>query len=241
MTARATPLPKAPSAPLAGLSVIVPVGPGDAVSPALLHRLHHGLPASAEVLIVLAPTAIAPRDDQLGPAMHLLHDATGGRARLQNRGAAQARYAVLWFVHADTVIPLAALQAAARFVDRGESALAYFDLRFLADGPRLMVVNAVAANLRSRWLKLPFGDQGLMIRRDDFQRLGGFDAQLRAGEDHALVWRARHDGLPLRRLAAPLYTSARKYAEHGWFRTTAWHLSATWRQARRFARDRSSP
>jgi len=133
------------------------------------------------------------------------------------------------------------LQAAARFVERGESALAYFDLRFLADGPRLMVVNAVAANLRSRWLKLPFGDQGLMIHRDDFRRLGGFDAQLRAGEDHALVWRARHQGLPLRRLAAPLYTSARKYAEHGWFRTTVWHLSATWRQARHFARDRSPP
>ena len=84
-------------------------------------------------------------------------------------------------------------------------------------------------------------DSSSMARVRKANEAGGFDAQLRAGEDHALVWRARHDGLPLRRLAAPLYTSARKYAEHGWFRTTAWHLSATWRQARRFARDRSSP
>ena len=241
MTDRATPLPKAPSDRLAGLSVIVPVGPGDAVSPALLQSLRDGLSASAEVLIVLAPAAIAPPDDALGPAMHRLHDATGGRARLQNLGAAQARYAVLWFVHADTLIPPAAWKWAARFVDRGERALAYFDLRFLADGPSLMVVNAVAANLRSRWLKLPFGDQGLMIHRDDFRRLGGFDAQLPAGEDHALVWRARHQGLPLRRLAAPLYTSARKYAEHGWLRTTGWHLRATWRQASQFARKAPPP
>ena len=52
-----------------------------------------------------------------------------------------------------------------------------------------MQLNAAGANLRSRWLGLPFGDQGLVLPRASFERLGGFDPALRYGEDHALVWR----------------------------------------------------
>ena len=34
-----------------------------------------------------------------------------------------------------------------------------------------------------------------------------------------------------------LLTSARKYAERGWWATTRWHLSETCRQARRYSRE----
>ena len=114
--------------------------------------------------------------------------------------------------------------------------LAYFDLRFAPGGPRLMWLNALGVWLRSHWLGLPFGDQGLLLRRADFVGLGGFRTTLSSGEDHDLVWRARRAGLPLRGLPAPIYTSARKYAAGGWARTTGAHLRATVRQARRFAR-----
>jgi GT2 family glycosyltransferase len=73
--------------------------------------------------------------------------------------------------------------------------------------------------------------------REVFERLGGFDPSHAYGEDHAFVWAARRAGVPVVAAGAPLYSSARKYAEHGWLRTTARHgwLTAVqaWREARR--------
>ena len=99
-----------------------------------------------------------------------------------------------------------------------------------------MRTNAMGANWRSRRLGLPFGDQGLVLPRLEFDRLDGFDPRLAHGEDHALVWRARRAGLPLREIDAAVITSARKYAERGWLRTTLRHLRLTadqaWRETR---------
>lgn len=98
-----------------------------------------------------------------------------------------------------------------------------------------MRLNAAGAWIRSHALGLPFGDQGLLLPRRTFERIGGFDPGLARGEDHELVWRLRCAGVPPRPVGAPLFTSARKYAERGWAATTASHLCETWRQARRFA------
>ena len=124
------------------------------------------------------------------------------------------------------------------FADRRAPAgLGYFDLRFAADGPVAVHLNALGVRLRSRVLGLPFGDQGFFLPAATFARLGGFDPSLPHGEDHALVWAARRAGVPLVAAGAPLYTSARKYAEHGWLRTTVRHVRLTavqaWHEARR--------
>jgi len=87
---------------------------------------------------------------------------------------------------------------------------------------------------------LPFGDQGLLMPRRVFEALGGFDETQPGGEDHALVWAARHAGVPLVALRAPMFTSARKYAQAGWWATTRLHLRLTCTQAWRFARLRRS-
>ncbi|MEO6383674.1 MAG: glycosyl transferase family 2, partial [Thermomonas sp.] len=110
-------------------------------------------------------------------------------------------------------------------------ALGWFRLAFQRDGPWLMVLNALGANLRARWLGLPFGDQGFVLHRDDAARLGPFDPALGFGEDHAWVWRARKIGLPLQRIDGTISTSARKYALQGWLRTTIQHLRLTAAQA----------
>ena len=84
---------------------------------------------------------------------------------------------------------------------------------------------------------MPFGDQGLFLAWTDFEGLGGFDPALPYGEDHALLWAAHRAGMVVASARAPLYTSARKYAEGGWLRTTARHVWLTaaqaWHEARR--------
>jgi len=99
-----------------------------------------------------------------------------------------------------------------------------------------MWINTIGAHVRSRWLRLPFGDQGLLMPRRVFEALGGFDERHRGGEDHALVWSARRLGVPLRPLRAPIFTSARKYAQLGWWGTTTMHLRLTGAQAWQFSR-----
>ena len=114
---------------------------------------------------------------------------------------------------------------------RDPGALHYFDLAFSGDGPPLMRLNERGVWVRSHLLGMPFGDQGFCLRRDVFFGLGGFPEDVPYGEDHLLVWRARQAGVPLRCAPATLLTSARKYGERGWLRTTARHVYLTYRQA----------
>jgi hypothetical protein len=222
---------------LGRVSVVVPVGPGEAVPSALCDQLA-ALPRAAEVLVVCAAPGGAARAGVTsagGPEI-AWHVAPAGRATQQNAGAAAASRPWLWFLHADSRLAPATLPALAALIADDRPALGYFDLRF-HDGPHLMALNAAGAWVRSRWLGLPFGDQGLALPRPAFAALGGFDPSVARGEDHDLVWRVRRAGLPLRPLRAPLYTSARRYVEHGWWRTTTSHLRETWSQARVFARS----
>jgi rSAM/selenodomain-associated transferase 2 len=220
------------------LSVIVPVGPGERAWRELLGDLAV-LDRGAEVILVAIAGAAPAEFDahEYGlrvPARWL--EAPAGRARQQNAGAAAASGETLWFLHADSRLPAASVAKAMSFA--GRQALGYFDLRFRDDGPQLAQLNALGAWLRSRWLGLPFGDQGLILPRRTFHALGGFDAALSAGEDHALVWAARRGRIPLAPLRAPLQTSARRYAEHGWLRTTLRHARLTISQARSFSAAR---
>lgn len=219
--------------------MIIPLAPGESAWPGLLDQLK-GLPVGSEVIMVAAdrraydPPTAWPRE----VPVRLVHSLPG-RARQQNAGARAARGKWLWFVHADTRLYPLTLAALLSFIRDRSDALGWFRLRFRTDGPWLMRLNAVGANLRSRWFGMPFGDQALVLPRHCFVALGGFDEQVACGEDHLLVWAARRTQLPLEPVPAAVSTSARKYRTHGWVRTTARHLWLTARQAWHAQRLRS--
>lgn len=215
------------------LAIVVPAGPGDRAWEALLPQLDDA--RMCEVVLVLAQL----EDDVVErlPANVTLLRSAAGRARQLNAGATRTDADWLWFLHADSRIVASTLDALHRFVDADETAIGYFDLRFLHDGPRLMFLNTLGAHVRSRLLGLPFGDQGLLMPRRVYDAIGGFDEHVGAGEDHAAIWAARALDIPLRALRAPVYTSARKYAQRGWWATTRDHVRATVEQAQRFSRQ----
>jgi len=214
------------------LSIVVPAGPGDRDWAALLDDL----PAGDDIdrLLVLSEGDRLPAAP---PGTRVL-SAPAGRARQINAGLAAAHGGTVWVLHADSRIDaetLAAARQAATGFARGDApALCWFDLAF-HDGPAAMAINAFGANLRSRWFGIPFGDQGFLAPRSLFESLGGFDASVGRGEDHAFVHAVRRAGLPLRRLRGRVATSARRYVENGWWRTTSEHLVLTWRQRRAFS------
>ena len=224
------------------LSVIVPLAPGETAWRRLIDQLAEGLPNDCEVILVHADAQpLSPLPSSTRSTLRQLHS-LAGRARQQNSGAQAARGQWLWFVHADSQLRPETLPALRRFTRRADDALGFFDLCFSHDGSRLAALNACGANLRSHWLKMPFGDQGLLLPAHCFAALGGFDERVRYGEDHLLVWAARRAGLPIVSVGAALQTSARKYALHGWWRTTSRHLWLTlvqaWPQWRSLRRDR---
>ena len=154
-----------------------------------------------------------------------------GRARQLNAGEKAARNNFLWFLHCDCRFSKEAFEALAGAFSREPEALHFFDLRFSDDGPPFMRLNELGVWIRSRMLRLPFGDQGLAISRSAFKRLGGFCESAPYGEDHLLVWRAHRAAVKLRCVGSTLRTSARKYESNGWRRTTTNHLMLTAKQA----------
>lgn len=209
------------------LSIVIPLGPGEPEAAGLLDQLH-SLPVPAE--LILATTSQPPEPWPL-PVTTIDAGPNANRAHLLNAGAAQASGAWLWFLHADTRLLPGALPALAAFIARDRPLIGWFHLTFRPDGPRLTRLNAIGANLRSRYLGIPFGDQALLVPADRFRALGGFDETAPYGEDHLFIWTARAAGLHAAPVGATVATSARKYARLGWLHTTLLHWRLTVEQA----------
>lgn len=131
-------------------------------------------------------------------------------ARL-GRAAREARGEILFFLHADSVPPDSALHAIRQTLANGAAAGA-FSLAYEGADARLRWI-AWWANLRSRLLGLPFGDQGLFCRRDVYQRTGGFRS-LPICDDVDLVRRLKRSGKLVIR-PEKTRTSPRRYRERG--------------------------
>lgn len=135
----------------------------------------------------------------------------GPRGERLHRAAREARGDILLFFHADSDPPDNGLEAARQSLSNGAVAGA-FSLAYRGADWRLRWI-AWWANRRSRWLGLPFGDQGLFCRRDVYERAGGF-RPLPICDDVDLVRRLRKAGpLEIRREKAR--TSPRRYRERG--------------------------
>jgi rSAM/selenodomain-associated transferase 2 len=150
-----------------------------------------------------------------------------GRARQQNAGAASADGDVLLFLHADTLLPpdadriiLDGLRASGRGWGR-------FDVRLSGRRPLLRVVERMI-NLRSRLTGIATGDQAIFVRRDWFERCGGFPA-IPLMEDVALSRKLRRMGPPLC-LRERVVTSSRRWEQRGILRTIVlmWRLRAAY-------------
>ncbi|QDT17765.1 glycosyl transferase family 2 [Alienimonas californiensis] len=210
-----------------GVSVCIPIGPGEAAWVALLADLRPLSAAGGRVICCGA----GPRPEELPAEAEWATAPRANRAVQLNAAARACDGETLWFLHADSRLTAADLRAA---VIQGRTltrAVGYLRLAFDTDGPPLTRLNGWAANLRSRRFGMPFGDQGLMVSRSLWEELGGFDEAAPYGEGHLFAWAARRVGAPLIELPAAIVTSARKYRRGGWARTTATHLWLTARQA----------
>ncbi|MGQ9920464.1 MAG: TIGR04283 family arsenosugar biosynthesis glycosyltransferase [Desulfobacca sp.] len=140
-----------------------------------------------------------------------------GRARQQNLGAA-ASGKILFFLHADTLAPPHYASLIRQTLCIPGVAAGAFSLDIAAPQPSLKLISALA-NCRSRWLQLPYGDQGLFLSTSLFHTLGGFP-DVPIMEDLLLVRRLRRVGRIVI-LPQGVRTSPRRWLQLGALRTTA--------------------
>jgi rSAM/selenodomain-associated transferase 2 len=139
-----------------------------------------------------------------------------GRGRQMNMGAAATSGEWLLFLHADSRLPAGWREAFATLDDEVCGGWFRFALDDAAWQARL-IERAVA--WRVRRLRLPYGDQGLFVRRRVFEALGGF-RDLPLLEDVDLVRRLVRIG-PTCELPLSLRTSSRRWRRDGWLRRSA--------------------
>lgn len=135
-----------------------------------------------------------------------------GRARQMNAGAKSARGEILLFLHADTTIPKGGLSSVIETVDGGCVGGA-FGLRF--DSPRAVFrFFGWVATVRSRLSRVPYGDQGIFVRRDYFDSVGGY-RDIPLMEDVELMSRIKKSGGKIKILACSVVSSVRRWEDEG--------------------------
>lgn len=205
------------------VSVIVPVRNEASQLADVLTGIRHALQASDELIVVDGGSVDASLDIASCFSDQVLK-ASPGRALQMNAGAEAASGEWLWFLHADTQVQpahrerLASLPAPVKW--------GRFDVRLSGKGVMFVII-ASLMNLRSRWTGIATGDQGIFVRREVFQALGGF-ANQPLMEDVAL-------SAALRRLSRPsclrpaVLTSSRRWQQNGTWKTIWLMWSLRWR------------
>jgi rSAM/selenodomain-associated transferase 2 len=136
--------------------------------------------------------------------------AARGRGPQLAAGAMAATGDWLVFLHADTRLGQGWREELAAL---GDDVLAgAFRLRIDAPDHAYRVMEGLAA-WRCRRLRIPYGDQGLAVRRAAYHRVGGF-APLPLMEDVDLARRLMRLG-PFVALRTPAFTSPRRWRERG--------------------------
>lgn len=200
------------------ISVVIPTLNA---APNLVHTLAALVPAVVDGVVQEAIIADGGSTDDTfvianAAGTHVVK-APRGRGTQLDAGAAVAKGDWLLFLHADTVLDHGWAEEAESFIDRIErgrrrQAAAYFRFSLDDEGFMPRFVEALVG-LRCALFALPYGDQGLLISRAHYNRLGGFRA-LPLMEDVDLVRRLKRRELA--GLKSRAVTSAQRYRSEGY-------------------------
>ncbi len=134
-------------------------------------------------------------------------EAPPGRGQQMRAGAIGAEGDVLWFVHADTFPPECALHAIRDAL--ADPSVVGGNMGVTFDGPSRAARCMTAIYPWLRVLRLCYGDSGIFVRREVYERLGGF-RPVALFEDLDLLRRLRRAGRFVH-LQPCMITSSRRF------------------------------
>ncbi len=200
------------------ISIIIPVlNEAQDIDSLITHLRSRDRGSDVEIVVVdgdpAGSTIKAVRDAQAVTAV-----SKPGRAAQMNRGAILANSDVLLFLHADTFLPQNAFTRIREVLQDAEFVAGCFDLHIRSTRKVFRITERYVAR-RTRITRIPFGDQAIFIRREYFERVGGY-REIPIMEDVELMRRIRKRGDVICIIPENVLTSARRWEQEGVVLTT---------------------
>lgn len=151
-----------------------------------------------------------------------------GRGAQQNLGARAATGEVILFLHADCWLERGGLEEIRKQLARADVVGGCFRQRIDAQGWLFRALEW-GNGARVRWWKLAYGDQGIFVRRNQFEEIGGFP-EFKLMEDLYFMRALRKRGV-VQLLDTKLHVSPRRWQKKGVIRQTLWNwmlLTLAW-------------
>ncbi len=196
------------------ISIVIPVANEAAALPECLRRIER---EGSEIIVVDGESEDETRAIAAAAGCRVIVLPERHRARQMNHGAAQARGRILLFLHADTWLPRDALAKIRSAIDERGALGGGFARRYRSRSLTLALTSRLAG-LRNRLVGWHLGDQAIFVRRDAFERLGGY-RDIPIFEDLDFSRRLRRLGRTVT-LSPPVSSSARRFAARGPLLTT---------------------
>ena len=138
-----------------------------------------------------------------------------GRARQMNAGAGIGQSPNLLFLHVDTFVSEEAFLQMEK-IWQTDVCAGCFSMRIVERGFIFRAFESLV-NFRARRFKIIDGDLGLFVKREVFERLGGFDS-VSVMEDILFSRKLRRVGKAAA-LAGNIFVSARRWRQNGFWKT----------------------
>ena len=140
-----------------------------------------------------------------------------GRSIQMNKGAGYASGEILLFLHADCILPREVVLNVRNIFEGSTFVGGAFKIKLLSDKFLYRLIEA-GINFRSTAFKLPYGDQGLFVKRSVFKELGGF-REMSNCEDLDFICRLKKNGKIII-LNERISSSIRRWKNHGILQTS---------------------
>ena len=139
------------------------------------------------------------------------------RSYQMNLGAKKAQGNILLFLHGDTILPDNYGNSITNILAQPNTIAGAFRLQIDAKEKSFRLLEKMI-NFRSIWLSLPYGDQGIFLKKSVFNEVGGFP-DLPIMEDFVLIKMLQKKG-KIEIADDGVITSARRWQKLGIFKTT---------------------
>lgn len=128
-----------------------------------------------------------------------------GRANQMNYGALVAQENILWFLHADSILEKNVILK----IVNSNFDIGCLKIKFYPSNP-LMLWNAKFSTLRVLKNNIAFGDQGIFIKKEIFEKINGYK-DIPIMEDYKLSEDVTNLGYKIRIIDSTISTSSRRY------------------------------
>jgi len=139
---------------------------------------------------------------------------SANRGKQLHKGAQKANTDWLLFLHADTIINKNSYNEIINFIkiENNINKAAYFKLKFNDKNYYSLFIEKMVY-LRNIIFQLPYGDQGLLISKNFYKKIGGYE-ELPIMEDINIIKKIKYKNLNI--INSYIITDAVKYKKQGW-------------------------